>query len=210
MLYTEPPRLDTLDWGWFCREHAFHTYLLAKLFRFDAKLKVGHLAIGFPERHQSVIPDVNHAWCEVQSVSPIDLSAEFSKFPHFPNLVRPVLGQGTNGAFEVRQFTKHEEFDFEMNSRRNAFSLNYLEFEFTAPSDEILVRNPSKFLLASNPECLVNTHGPRLFAGITLHLRDVVLGHANPWFKTHDPKSVVRLLDEREFKGAVPSLLELL
>ncbi len=212
LFYTEPPRFEEFDWGWCCREHALHTYLLARTFGFKAILKLGQLAIIAPDAPYQVAPDLNHAWCEIEHVSPVDLSPNFSGFHGFPQITGPIQGEGTYGKFEVCRFKDRGDFDANVACPSAFFGLRYLDSAFVQPLDEQLVKNPSVFLFSGATDSWLNTHGPRLFAAITLHLHRILVGRATPYFKLkeHDSRSAVEHLQRHEVKGALPRLLKIL
>ena len=50
-IYTEPPAIRNggRDEGWFCREHAMHSYFLLRLFgEKDPRIEIGHFAVRLP------------------------------------------------------------------------------------------------------------------------------------------------------------------
>jgi len=50
-IYTEPPasRAGGADMGFFCREHAYHSFFLCKMLGHDAAINRGELAFSFDD-----------------------------------------------------------------------------------------------------------------------------------------------------------------
>jgi hypothetical protein len=66
-----------LDLGWYCREHAFHLYLVSRLLGHQTKICVGDFWLSLPEKRVRISSsgtEGDHAWCSINGVSPVDIS----------------------------------------------------------------------------------------------------------------------------------------
>jgi hypothetical protein len=77
-IYTEKPFYvyGGSDMGWFCREHAMHLFVLARLAKLTSNICLGDFLIKTAEGDPitSINDDSDHAWCSVDGVRPIDIS----------------------------------------------------------------------------------------------------------------------------------------
>jgi hypothetical protein len=180
-LYTTSPfplADGSLDGGWYCREHAFHVFILARLFGVDSDIRRGDFIVsvsGFPQIHSLDITD-DHMWCRVGSMLPVDLSLTLRYFDGLPQLQMPITKAGTNGSYRVDYTTK--EVDPE---RCRDKSIVLIEREVVAVSPMELLRDPYRLLHPPNPADSMNwdaRYGPEIYARITLHCLRVATGHA--------------------------------
>lgn len=105
-IYTEPPFFvhGGNDLGWFCREHAIHTYSLLCLLGEDPEIVIGDFAIvlGDGRIFTSLRDDSDHAWCVVKNANPLDLSASTRHLEADSKEIGGVWGQGnTPGDYSV-------------------------------------------------------------------------------------------------------------
>ncbi|MBA4020277.1 MAG: hypothetical protein C0483_24210 [Pirellula sp.] len=174
-LYTEPPTLtDDGDWGWFCREHALHTYFLAKLFGFHATIRRGDLIGKLPSGGgiNSAGCSSDHVWCQIEDVVPVDLSATFEYFIGFPSIAL-VFG-AREGRTDVVDYVA-EHFDGYAVNRVQRPVLAYREKQMVALTDQQLLDDPYSFL---NPGGWGKQFGLDIFNKITLHLFEVACGRS--------------------------------
>lgn len=102
LIYTEPPfELPSgKDFGWFCREHALHTYIFGCLLDLEPAIICGDISFKAADKPFSTLPtDADHAWCRLAGIMPVDLSAEFRHYLGFPKI--PIV-QGTDQSAPYR------------------------------------------------------------------------------------------------------------
>jgi hypothetical protein len=200
-IYTEPPFMMENGWdcGWFCREHALHTYILAVLFRQRASIKTGDFVIH--SQNGTGITSVNsgagHAWCEIDETTPVDLSITFShfrrEFPYLPI----VYGAKSSGAFDVRYFLSEE--DFSSDPGAGSFAISYIERQSISPDVSELLAFPYHFLLPP-PAGLrkwTDIHGPEIFNQTTAHLLRLAKKQLKPLCGSHSAKQIIKFIKSR-------------
>lgn len=197
-IYTEPPGVTSggHDCGWFCREHALHTYVLALMLGRHAAIKIGDFKIDSAEGEGLTTIDsgADHAWCEIDGVVPIDLSMTFVHFHgQFPKL--PLLyGTGTIGAFTSRYFTA--EADFLHDDAAGTFAISLLERQSISPPLSDILQQPYSFLhlpLNDAPRW-TEIYGSDIFSKTSLHLYKLALGHLEPLFHSRPAKGILKFI----------------
>lgn len=188
-LFTEPPQWleGGVDFGLFCREHAYVVYLLCRANGLPADIVLGHYFAVTPGGECNYTHDsgADHAWCAVGATVPVDLSMTFRcavwlpGWARVPDLVGPVLGPGTYGAYRVT-YTRDEA---EYRSLFASWSLGhvaYLEVGRVEAAPLNLADDPFRFLLApaSGVPRLTDELGADLYAKIVLHVDEIAHGHA--------------------------------
>ncbi len=200
-LYTEPPafRNGGRDEGWFCREHAFHTYFVARILGISCSIKRGHFAALLPQGGglTSFDTDGDHAWCSVGACVPVDLSIGFLYYPDYPQLQSAIYGIGKNGSFEVEYTTNAEAFRSLLTRTVESPRLRYLELPFSQPDDKTLLEAPETFFYASNESGWLSLYGPDVFSKITLHIYKLVRGDVVPLCGKLDPPTSFRYIRTR-------------
>ncbi len=102
-LLTEAPRLQDEDWGWYCREHAVGTVIIAALLGVTCQVVRGDFIVRLPGfRLSSIGAAYDHAWCCCAEAQILDLSLHFRAFGPWPQLAEPIVRLGRNGIFDVR------------------------------------------------------------------------------------------------------------
>ncbi len=177
-IYTERPafRNGGRDEGWFCREHAIHTFFLLRLFgEHTAKIETGHFTVRLPEAgitsHGS---DADHAWCATHAIEPIDLSMTFKFHSGFPQLVKPVIGESINSSYAISYFRDESQFIRAMEGDSSAV-LYLPQSEVKEP--DALLDHPEHFLFDSGLGSWLQLYGADGFAQITLHAYKVAMSH---------------------------------
>lgn len=181
-LYTTPPAETPagVDCGWHGREHALHTFFVAHLFGATAQLCVGDFAIlsRFLPPLTTLDRELDHAWCTVNGVAPVDLSLTFALLGQAPQLRSPIVGEGQNGHWEI-QYSEDESPMDEGFSNRN---------EIIFVEQEVLDHTP--LALLDNPHLVVPAapvgdaghplvrFGAGIYAAVTLHCFECAAGHA--------------------------------
>jgi hypothetical protein len=145
-LLTEAPfRINgELDFGWYCREHAFCTLVVSALLGMECRIMSGDILISVKgnKRLSSIGTDSGHSWCISKTTAPIDFSLHFREFGDGPQLVQPIVSLGQNGIFDVRflpaEISPEAVFDTSI--------IGYIprqQFEWTATE---LVHEPTRLL----------------------------------------------------------------
>src|SRR5216683_4851949 len=182
-LYSERPsyRQGGTDFGWFCREHAYHGLLVAKVLGCTADIRRGHVFVC--TRTGQVIAssfgeDCDHVWLFVNEVWPVDLSLTLKYIAPDLAPVELVYGQGPQGKYEV-SYAVGEADEPEAHPSRS-HTIHYAELAVLPHTAESLLENP--FLLLHKPEKggMTEVLGPDIFAQVTLHLVRLAKGEINP------------------------------
>lgn len=211
MLYTEPPFMTPagLDFGLFCREHAYHTYFLCRLSGYPVEIKIGHYFVLAPEGQANITLDsgADHAWCATRNLTPLDLSMTFHLTRDFPNLAQPVLGTGQNGPYIVRYMVDEILFRKYIEERPDNCCICYFEKSTFPANEEVLLKNPFSFLLppAVSGRSWADVYGSDIFAKITLHLYKVALGHIKP-LHTEMKAAQAVIYIKSKYSAAIPKL----
>jgi len=181
-LYSEAPSGG--EWGWFCREHAFHLYSLSKMLGLSAEIKRGDLfgrSTGKAEECGTIISSFrdysDHAWCKIGDVVPVDLSANFEYFPDFP-WVDIVFGEGQVGKYTVCYALDDKTHDTQKGDTCAGACLLYVERQTLDPSVEELLGNPYLLLRQPPKDGLDVVFGKDIFNKVTLHLYELAMGRA--------------------------------
>lgn len=215
-LYTEPMFIAPdggLDFGLFCREHAYHTYFLIRFAGISTTIKIGHFFIKTPEgiTNCSLGSGADHAWCATQTVFPIDLSMTFHLAPDFPNIPKPLIGQKQNGEYLVRYFTDEKDFLQKIDEDSDTCCIYYYEERTFSASDSKLLMEPFCFLLPPSVPggSWADIYGKDIFAKITFHLYKISLGHIKPLYNKYNSEKLVRYIRSK-YKAVMPKLIEIL
>lgn len=187
-LYHEPPFQTTTgktDSGWFCREHAFHTYFLCASLGQRVAIALGNFCIISPTAAVNISIDKpdTHAWCITDSICPLDLSISFVHMPDFGRLPEPIIGVGKNGDYRIRYFTDPNVFAESVKVEKNLGTCSYLQHSLFPVNPEDLLRDPFSFLLPGRRAGSMtwgDIYGLDIYAKITLHIIKVARGQARP------------------------------
>jgi hypothetical protein len=170
-LLTDDPaeRAGAIDCGWRPHLHAYHAFLVARMFGAAAELRTGDIAVisGALPPITTLDREPKHAWCAVGGVTPVDLAATFARFPQAPQLRSPVTGEGPNGDWQVRYAEDESILD------QNIEGANELLYIARSPAfnDAVqLLDEPGRFIpAAEEPEGWVARHGVGVHAAVALH-----------------------------------------
>ena len=184
-LYTEPPseRNGGLDEGWFCREHAYHTHFLLRMFGHDSTIEVGHFAIrsGASLNFTSYGTDADHAWCRMGEFAPIDLSMNLEFRPNMPQLTGAIMGDASsNGHYSIHYFGQEAAFEAWLDSPIQGPAIGFFPQPFADTDDATLLDNPASFFLPSGENGWMALYGAEVFCRITMHIYKVVSGQVPP------------------------------
>lgn len=195
-LYTVPPfvRPGGMDCGWYCREHALHTFFIASMLGADADIRTGDFSVLSP-----LVPSVTsvgdtaaHSWCSVGDVVPVDLSMTFAKFGSGPQLASAIIGEGVNGAWRIT-YAEHESILENHGETRN--DIYFIEREIEPHSLLDLLANPYLFLFPPTPGDASSWHllyGQDIYAKISWHSYLLTGGETKNTRSCMDPNASVR------------------
>lgn len=210
-LYTVPPFGADYgtDCGWYCREHALHTYFVAKLFGADVDIRRGDFLVCAPPYVEitSLDTSADHAWCRLNDTLPLDLSLTFRYFGKVPQLLGPIAGNGRNGPYSI-------VYSSDEAAARSADlgSIHFIERDVVSVSAEDLLLKPYSFLyppLPSDPFSWDRLFGPEIYARISLHCFRVATREAKPLCRKCDSKAAVELI-ANAYPNAIEQLNELM
>lgn len=170
-LFTSPPSQAVGGWdgGWQGHAHAFHAFLVARMFGAAADLRSGDVAVlsRFVPPLTTLEREAKHAWCSINGVVPVDLSLTFAYFENVPQLRSAVTGEGPNGDWQVRYATDDAILD---ESFESGNEILYIERQVHIFPVGALLDNPSAFLPpAPAGQDWAGIHGPDIQAQIALH-----------------------------------------
>ena len=203
-LYTTPPAETPagVDCGWHGREHALHTFFVARMFGAQTELCVGDFAIlsRFLPPLTTMERDLDHAWCIINGVAPVDLSMTFALLNQSPQLRNPIVGEGRNGDWDV-QYSEDESPMDDSFSNRN--EIIFVEQEIVGHTAAELLENPILFVPAPPAPA-----SPDLYAAITLHCFECAAGRtknvrhrlsrpdALAWISANYPDAAARIREK--------------
>lgn len=172
-LYTGAPSevAGKIDFGWRSREHALHTFFVARMFGAEAQLARGDFAVisRFVPPLTSMGSDTDHAWCVVNGGAPVDLSLTFQHYGNVPQLRAPIVGEGRNGDWHIEYAEDDSALDESVQERNDIL---YIEKTLLAETEAQLLENPYLLLPPAKPDDAAGwqaLYGPSIYAKISLH-----------------------------------------
>lgn len=186
-----------LDMGWFCREHAFHLYLVALSAGLDAEICLGHFFVrsATGETAQSVGETDDHAWCAIGEDVPVDISI---KFTHLQGMeeVPIVFGQqrGVEKPWKIDYTSRKSDEEFLNSVKFKKGIIAYNEAKRITISPIELLQDPFVFLhqpSKGSPD-FKDMHGENVFWQITYHCYRLLNDDAKPLHIYRDPNQVVK------------------
>ncbi len=207
LLYTVPPFKagKVIDCGWYCREHAFHCFILAKMLKLSTSIVKGdfivHTDTGLTDLC-SLDCTNDHTWCQIEGVCPVDLSVTFRFFGGGQIIVGPqlegaVLGDGKNGDFIVTYTTDEEAFRRQVAKPELKTWFGLLERQRLNLGIDCLLDYPFIFLHRPPKDGWAEIHGANIFSKISLHLYKVFKGETKPLSRNHSPDSALNAIKTR-------------
>ena len=156
-----------INFGWYCREHAFCTLTVSALLGFTCQVVRGDFIIrtfdGF--KLSSIGTDLDHAWCHSSTAPVLDLSLNFQHFGQGPQLIQPIIQLGRNGIFDVRLLPATTAVTADFGQESVIGYIPRTVFHWTA------------FDLVSNPLMLIDTNeAAAISARVALHTFHVLRG----------------------------------
>ena len=172
-LYTVAPfeSEGAVDSGWHGREHALHAFFVARMFGAEADLRTGDFAVisRFAPPMTSMGSENDHAWCSINGTVPVDLSMTFRHFGAVPQLRSAIIGEGPNGEWHVHHAEDESVLDEGIETGNE---LLFIEKKIHTETEAALLADPFLFLRPPRPGEPADwraTHGPDIYAKITLH-----------------------------------------
>jgi hypothetical protein len=213
LLYTVPPfqQQDEWDCGWFCREHAFHCFVLCQMLHVPASILQGDFVVKPIEQSgiQSLDSNCDHAWCKIQDTCPVDLSMTFQLFNSgnlvWPQLDGAVIGAGKNGSFEITYSSNEIEFRKKVDEAKSTNWIGFLERKAVKIPINDLIDNPYLFFHKPAKDGWAEVHGVNIFSKICLHLYKVYNGHEKPLYSNHTPYTAIRAV-KAKYGAATPKI----
>jgi hypothetical protein len=186
------------DAGWFCREHALHLFVLARLAGFSSEILLGDYLVATPDGTGTTsldIPD-EHAWCSVGGIVPVDISLVLKfMYPKAPD-VPIVFGESATRPYEIRYYRSMEPQSVLDACSRATSLIAYREREIFVAEPLDLLERPFQFLL--NPPTgfpkLTETYGQDFFFQVTQHCHKLLTGQVKPLYPYRDPQSACRAI----------------
>ena len=199
----------------FCREHAFHIYLLSLMLGFDASIVYGHVAAydvqtgstrdSFQRSDGSYLTD-GHYWNRVGQHYPVDASISFRSWLKPEHDIGMVCDRDTSGIFDITTADIPGTGRTVMNTQSRSYVTYYRNNEI-CPDPEYLIDNPYSLLIKP---AAAETERLHIFSKITLHLFDIASGRTSPFFKARCSQSrVLKLIDGRH-KNARDLVLQII
>lgn len=181
-LYTAAPSevAGVFDFGWHSREHALHSFFVARLFGAETDIARGDIAVisRYVPPLTTMGTSDEHAWCRVNGVAPVDLSLTFVHYGNAPQLRAPVVGEGRNGDWQIEYAEDESALDESVQQRNDVL---YIEKTIATDTEAQLLENPYLVLRAPKPDDTTSWHaiyGPSIYAQITLHCFACAAGRA--------------------------------
>jgi len=200
-IYTEPPIIESngfRDGGWFCREHAIHIYVLARMLNFPSKILLGDFVVVPPDGRgtSSLKSSKGHAWCSVGDYVPVDVSINLEfMFPKAPQIPL-VFGEHNSAPYDIEYF-RNMEPDAVLEACSGKLSIiAYNEVDDLSPDPINLLNDPFQFLYLppfGSPK-LTEIYGEDYFFQVTQHCYKLITGQARPLHSYRDPKSACRAM----------------
>lgn len=189
------------DCGWFCREHALHLFVLARLAHLSSQILLGDYLVTTPDgTGTSSLDDAfDHAWCSVGEHVPVDISLTLKfMFPHAPQ-VGIVFGKEATSPYEIRYYRNMESKAVQEACADVSSLIAYREREVVSLQPLNLLEHPFQFLHAPPPGCpkLTDTYGEDFFFRVTQHCYKLMTGQAKPLYGYRDPRSACRAIVDR-------------
>ncbi len=92
-----------VDFGWFCREHAFCTVVILGLRQIPCEIVRGGIVITFQGKGLSTeATGDEHYWCQSVDIPVLDLSIQLDEFFPGSGFRPPIVGLRPNGSFNVQ------------------------------------------------------------------------------------------------------------
>jgi hypothetical protein len=189
MLYSVPPfdrgTPGSFDAGWFCREHAYHSAIVANMCGCESAIFTGHFVVNFQRvggtmEITSLDTSAGHAWCSVGSMKPVDLSMHLQYWPGDHPVLSGVFGTDPQAGFEVLYSTNETDTRAARVAKANDNWIGFLEEQKVGIPVDDLVTDPFLFLQQAGNQGWDKLHGLDVFQKVNLHLYDIACKETKP------------------------------
>jgi hypothetical protein len=198
-IYTEKPRNNeksrNIEFGWFCREHAMHLFILSRLLGYKSEIHLGDFRLHTESNtYTSYKSDFDHAWCSINCVEPIDFSVSLIYLE--PEYTKNTMVYGcSNSKSELNVELYNKENDDKLFSReRKINTITYNKKKVVSISPLDLLENPFQFLFSppSGYPNFIQFFGADVFYQITWHCYRIVNESIKPLHNYRDSISTVK------------------
>lgn len=186
-IYTEEPKdvKGGLDFGWSCREHAFHIYILACLLKRKSGISIGDILIRISNTIITTLDSgSDHAWCIVDNIEPVDFSVTTKYIDPYVDDLSIVWDNNLEELFRCAFFqNEDDEVLIEICKNSEACLVYNKKSEFNE-NPMSLLENPFNFLHlpSSGLPSLVDIYGSDIFYQITWHCYKLIKKEVKPFF----------------------------
>jgi len=186
MIYTEKPfdAFGGVDYGWFCREHSLHVYILARLLGFNSEIIGGYIQIRYDNVCKATPrSDSSHFWCSVGNIVPVDVSLSLKYFKDLPD-VDIIYGKDitTIKPYDINYIESADSTICNNTIIVENALINYYPQSTISIMPKQLITNPYMFLLlpSEGRPKYTDTHGDDIFNMITMHCYKLATDQAKP------------------------------
>ena len=214
LIYTERPfRVgDGWDFGWFCREHALHLFLVTQLLGFNSDMIFGDVVIKNYNANLSTIGAGGHMWCKVNDWNPVDVSISLTHIDDFPDIQLVFGKEGKNTSpYEIHYLQEAESSKLTSILAQQRCSVVFVERKVFDVDPVQLVKHPFSLLLPP-PEgkpSFVDIQGDEIFDMITMHCFKLATGEAKPVSRYLECSEAIRRIKKWN-GGATEKILRML
>jgi len=200
-IYTEPPKIISggLDFGWFCREHALHLFVLSKLLGKEAKICIGDFKLHAPDDKifSSAKDPSDHAWCIIDDVEPVDVSITIKYLSKGYSDIPLVYGctEGVGREFSIYLFKGLDDEEL-MSKESNPGTVIYNRKEVLDFAPQDLLDDPFQFLYPTPPGLpkFTELYGNDIFYRITWHCYKLTKDEIKPFYPYRNFKSTMNAI----------------
>jgi len=189
-LLTEPP-FDTeagLDFGWFCKEHSFCTFIVSALLKKRVVIVRGDIFIfsenTFGQFLTTMTTSDDHSWCKTSNSKILDLSVSLDCFEGYPKLDKPIFNPGfQNKPYKIKFIP-------------NSFDINadHGDKPFIGYTEKIIVHHTTKELIMNPLLFLHTTESYYICLSICVHCYYLIVG---------EEKSIINSISQAEAIGSI-------
>jgi hypothetical protein len=199
-IYTEPPSSrGGGDMGFFCREHAYHSFFLCRMLGYDVAIQRGELTFAVDDsiKYTTLNSGADHAWCRVNDVVPVDVSINFEFYQTTCPNIGIVYGLSQSGPYAISYTADADEYERHHLDEATIPRIAYLErTDINIPINDLL-EHPHLFLTKPARAGMIELFGTHIFSALTLHLWELAHGRTKRLTTYKDSKSTVRTIGSR-------------
>jgi hypothetical protein len=196
-IYTQPPYECSggVDFGWFCREHALHTFATMKLLGLSAEICIGDIIVRTPEITLTSVGETSdHAWCNIGEFRPVDLSVTLKHLSESQD-ISIVYGSEDvlHSPFKVLVVSEMDEGEFMDMRWSNDFCICYNEKQQLSFDPIELLKDPYAFLFSppNGKPRFTEIHGDQIFFQVTQHCIKLLRSEVKPCYLYRNSSSTL-------------------